>query len=255
MNNQRVLFSIYLPLTLLLLIFDNIYPAAAFVNYLKYTLIITLFLVSLSFKKPTLEQTRMGYALFFVVLADFFLVFCSSIPSLADKVVPWGITCFMIAYLLLIFTYRKKGYGSPSNIIEKTLIGLLIILVFATLYLRLFPHINGLKLWALSLFGLALCYYTWISLCTVFQGYFTPTAARYIALSGCLMFVSDIAVALSMFDPAFNNQFVPWLKNIIWIAYIPAWTIVVILISQSDFLAKEHDSKSQIIKGCSFYND
>ena len=64
MNNmQRILFVIYLPITFLILIFDHIYPIEDMVQYLKYTIMITLFLSSIIIKKKFYVQKIMALSI------------------------------------------------------------------------------------------------------------------------------------------------------------------------------------------------
>ncbi|MEQ8153695.1 MAG: hypothetical protein ABRQ25_02200 [Clostridiaceae bacterium] len=63
-NSQRIILSVYLPVTMMLLILDNVYPEQDFVRIIKYTVIITLFVSSLSVKKKYKEQKLMTLSLF-----------------------------------------------------------------------------------------------------------------------------------------------------------------------------------------------
>lgn len=77
---------------------------------------------------------------------------------------------------------------------------------------------------------------TWTSVCTIFRNYFTKKASWIIAVSGSLMFICDVSVAFSIFYPPFVMQHTPWLTNIIWIEYIPGWTLLAVLICEKDLL-------------------
>ena len=41
-NTQKSLLAIYIPMTILILIFDNIFPSENMVQYLRYTIMATL---------------------------------------------------------------------------------------------------------------------------------------------------------------------------------------------------------------------
>jgi hypothetical protein len=69
-KKQRLLFAVYLPMTFIILILDNIYPGKDAVQYLKYATMITLFLFVSSMRKKYREQKTMALAFFFMVLAD-----------------------------------------------------------------------------------------------------------------------------------------------------------------------------------------
>lgn len=47
------------------------------------------------------------------------------------------------------------------------------------------------------------------------------------------MFLSDLAVGFSFFFPGLHrNQPWPWLGTFIWITYIPAWTLILVNLSE-----------------------
>jgi len=50
-NTQRSLLAVFIPMTILIIIFDNILPQEKMVNYVRYAIMISLFLVSISIKK------------------------------------------------------------------------------------------------------------------------------------------------------------------------------------------------------------
>ena len=56
--------------------------------------------------------------------------------------------------------------------------------------------------------------------------------ALAVAIAGYLMFLSDLAVGFSFFYPGLHlNQ--PWLGTFIWVTYIPAWTLILVNLSES----------------------
>lgn len=234
MNNvQKILIATYLPITIFILILNILYPGAAFVKCIKFTTIITLFLVALSIKKNFLEQRIMNLAIFFVSIGDFFLNFCSIIPKLSDKVMPLGSLAFLLAYLALILAFQKNFKIGISE-----LLGIIpILMIFIPNFIKLSSYISGLIFYGLIIFSLVLCYMVWTSISTIFRGYFNPQVSRHAALSGYLILISDMAVAHSMFNPAFADQFVPWLNNVIWASYVPAWTLIVLIIAEKNLLS------------------
>jgi hypothetical protein len=225
-NTQKTLLAVYLPLTLLLLIFDHLYPAADMVQYLRYTVMITLFLSVTSMSKKYQEQRIMAIAFFFVVIADFFLVF-STTWHLSIDLSPLGGMGFLLAYLCLIAAYQRNfRIGWPE-----VLSAIPIALIFFWVFLILKPYVQGPMLIGALLFGIVLCYMTWTAVSTVYRGYYSPKIARLLALSGSLMFISDMGVAISMFHPDYAGVFVPWLKNFVWATYVPGWTLLALVIS------------------------
>ncbi|MDH7478879.1 MAG: hypothetical protein QHH02_02595 [Syntrophomonadaceae bacterium] len=107
---QRTVLKVFLSATLLILVLDRLFPGASPVNLLKYATIIGLFLVASAARKRHREQLLMNRALFWVVVADFFLVYCQTIPGVAGKTVPFGVAGFLLAYLnLLQLTSRTSS--------------------------------------------------------------------------------------------------------------------------------------------------
>ncbi|MDH7478878.1 MAG: hypothetical protein QHH02_02590 [Syntrophomonadaceae bacterium] len=102
---------------------------------------------------------------------------------------------------------------------------------------RLIPYASGLILAGGCLFCLVLCYLAWTAISTIFRGYFSSRASILIALSGLLMLSSDLGMAVAGLAPGFAGQFVPGLKNLIWATYIPAWTLVVVVIAETRLLS------------------
>lgn len=229
---QRILLAIYLPITLIILILDNICSGVYIVKYIKYAIMITLFLWATSIKRKTHEQRIMNLALFFVVVADFFLVFSTTIPNLKINRAPFGIAGFFFAYLCLIVAYQKNFKIDKASILSAIPATSFFIYVFSSLQ----SYVKGLMLIGVAIFGVVLCYMTWTSICTIFRKYYNPKIAFVIAVSGILMFICDMGVAYTMFDPQYSQVFVPWLENIIWASYIPGWTLLTVVISEEKLL-------------------
>lgn len=229
-NTQRILLAIYLPITVLVLIFDHLYPGEDMVQYLKYTTMITLFLSVIILKKKFHEQKIMAAAFFFLVIADFFLVFSTTLDNPKINLAPFGIGGFLFAYLCLIVAYQKNFKVGLAEIIA----AISVLITFLYVFVSLLPYVHGPMLIGTLIFGIVLCYMTWSAICTVFRNYYYPKAALLIALSGILMFICDMGVAFSLFHPLYSGDPVPWLKNIIWGAYIPGWTLLAVIISEEN---------------------
>lgn len=231
-NTQRVLLSIYLPITFLILVLDNVFPGIDIVWYLKYTIIITLFLSALTIRKKFREQNIMALSLFFVVAADFFLVYSLTLKNLKINLIPFGITGFLLAYLCLIVAYQKNFRVEKEEFIT----AVFIIVIFLLVSLHLIPHIKGVMLIETLIFWFVLCYMTWTSICTIFRKYYNAKIARLIALSSILMFICDIGVAYGLFYPVYSEFLITLVKNIVWAAYILGWTFLTIIISEENLL-------------------
>lgn len=211
-NEQATLLAVFLPLTILILILNNIYPDAFFVSFLKQASIIGLFLASLLITEKFPEQKILTVALFFNTLGDLLLFFGQIVL---------GMISFILAYLCLIVICQKQ-FKLTSTFFIVTLIvltGLIPLFIFLT---------NDLKinLIFIILFGTILVYMVWSSIYTLFNAYYAEDVSFRFAAAGILIFISDIAVAVDYLKSTSTVQNNRWLRNIIWGTYIPAWTLI-----------------------------
>lgn len=233
-RRQRILLSVFLTLTAAIVLLDNIFPGASMVNCFKFATIAAILLATLSFRKRYREQIILNVAVFFAVVGDFFLNLCSAIPQLAAKAVPFGIAGFFLAYLLLIAVFhRKPGPGWKELLAAVPVLG-----VFIPNFMVLHSHVDGWLKWGAIVFSFILCFMSWTAIGTTFRGYYGLRSSCFMALAGYMMFVSDMGVANSLFNPAYAGQFVPWLENIIWGTFIPAWTLIAVVIAGEDMFRR-----------------
>lgn len=229
-NTQKIVLANSLCMTLLILALDNIYPGENMVQYVKYTVMFTLFLSATLIKKEFPEQKIMALSFFFVIIADFFLVVA---PTLWNKnFAALGMMGFFSAYICLIAAYHKGFKVGGAERVS----AIPIILIFLYVFLSIQPYLVGFMSIPAFFFGIVLCYMTWTAVCTVFRSYFTPKIAGLIALSASLMFICDIGVAFSLFHPLYSNISTIWPQNVVWIAYIQGWTLLVVVINEKDFI-------------------
>lgn len=229
---QKLLLSIYLPVTCLILILQTLTPGAELVNYMKFAAISSLFLFALSIEKKYKEQKILAASLFFVMVGDFFLVLWETVSSLEINVVQFGMFGFTLAYITLITVFQKNFKIGWKEIG----VALPIVAIFSAMFLKISPNINGPMYYAVLGFGLILCYTSWTLINTIFKDYYSSASAYRIALAGLLIFVCDIGVGNAQFNSQYSGHFVTWLENIIWAAYIPAWTLIVTVIAEKNLL-------------------
>lgn len=89
--------------------------------------------------------------------------------------------------------------------------------------------------------GIVLYFTAMTRVSTVCRGYFFRKAAILIALAGCIIFVSDVFVAYSIFHPVIKG-FVLWKENVIWATYVPGWTLLMVLLGEGEETAYERGS-------------
>lgn len=230
MNNaQRVLLAAYLPLTAFILIVDNLFTGFDMVQYTKYAVIFTLYLAACWVNKAVAEQSIMSLALFFVAVADFFLVFLPTITGCDYTIV--GTVWFSLAYLCLIIANQKNFGIGWAEFLCAVLIGGITVAIFLLLPLE---EISGWKLLGVICFAMILAYMTWTSVCTIFRKYYRFKVALLLAFSAMLMFISDLVVAYVHFNLQYTALYQPWMQNIVWAAYIPAWTLLTVVISEDN---------------------
>lgn len=217
---------LFLPLTVVILILDNFFPGARIVTYIKFITIFSLFLSACLLKKRYLEQVIINTAVFFALIGEFFLnIYDFLAPDPACRSAVFGALGFMLAYGLLIIVFnRGAGRGGITAAVPVLVISLPVLII-------LYPHISAYYIWGALLFALVLCCMTWCSMRTLFGVYYSPWASRCMALSGLLLLISDSGVAMAMFHPLFAGHFIPLLANIIWAAYVPAWTLLVFVMA------------------------
>jgi hypothetical protein len=231
---QKILLAIYLPYTVLIIILVHLFLNNDFAQYVKYASSISQFLIVMFTLKKYPEQKTMAWAFLFMLLADFFLVFSTTIHAIKISLDSIGMGFFLVAYVFLVVVYQKNFKIGKQELIAAFLIfGTL--LAFMAL---LIPHIKGIMLVLTLVFGFGLSYMAWAAVCTLFRNYYTKRTAQLIALSGLLMYISDLAVALAMFHPYFAGAFNPWLDTLIWLTYLPSWMLLNIVIHE-DHLRKE----------------
>lgn len=225
---QKALAAVYIPLTVSILIFDRLLPASPLVQYLKYSTMFSLFLYAVLIKKRTAEQKVMSFSFCFLVIGDFFLVLSKALHITSAQTSLFGGLAFFCAYICLTAAYNKNfKIGRPEITAAIPFFAVLIIV-----YLFLSPHIKGALRPGLLIFGMCLCFMAWTAVCTIFRGYYTKKISFLIAVSAVLMLICDFGVGISFYYPSLSAGFYPWLKTIIWAAYVPGWTLLNVIISE-----------------------
>lgn len=225
---QKLILSVIVPLTALILVLDPTAPSFERVQYLRYGTVLALFLAVALLPKRHPEQRTMAPAFFFMALGDFFLVFVYTIEQIRQDLSWVGILSFLMAYLFLIKAYRKKSISRA-----KELAALLPFLSASVLIgWLLHPYVRG-PLTVLGILFLAvLCDMSWMAATTLFTRHFSGKAAAMIAASGALMFLCDAGIAFSLFHPYYSTVYIAWLKNIVWTAYLSGWTLAALVIAE-----------------------
>lgn len=228
---QRNILYSYTIIACFIMFLDLNFPAYRFVYLIKFGVIFSLFVIALLQKRIYVEQKWMFIAHFLVIMADYFIVFSkeSSDGSVSGKEQIIGTICFFIAYCILIKVWGKRHYKVGFSIVE-IFIGILLGFIFWPTIVIILPCIYGIKKIGVLFFGVILYLLVWTSVSAKIRMYYGKQTSSLIAMAGILILISDIVVAHATFNPAYSENFVPWLSGLIWFTYIPAWAIIVILI-------------------------
>jgi hypothetical protein len=237
---QKILLAVYIPLTVLVIIFENFCFETDIINYLKYTIIITLFLAVISVKKKFPEQRIMARSFYYVVMADFFFVLYGTFHLKLDLSFIGGLG-FFLAYLVLI-----KAYGKNFRINKISVpVAIPIAVIYAFILAAIYPYVNIFIFFGVLVFGIVIGLMTLRAICTIFMKYYNPKIAIIIAISAILMFICDAGEIVATFNPAYAPTAAPWLQNIIWASYIPGWALLAVVINEKKLLLQHeasHDS-------------
>jgi hypothetical protein len=235
---QRIVFSMLLVQTAgILLLQHMLADNFRVMGTIAYTVITSLFIGSRFAPRLTATHAVVGRAIMFIWLGDFFLVFLGTLPwfSKTDLFLQMaGMVFFMCAYGTLIWLYTRRFRFAGRDVIA--LLPVLFILI--PVLIILLPYIKGVMLAFALLFAAVVGFMAWNALCTIHRGYFSKKAAIRFAISGSLMFLSDMGVAFVFFYPGMQSN-VPFLENEIWITYVPSWALVFVNLLEEKLLHLE----------------
>ncbi|SCZ79838.1 lysoplasmalogenase family protein [Acidaminobacter hydrogenoformans] len=223
-NSNRMVLATYLSLTLLILIFTTLYALESPALYLKFGVRTAMLLTVLILRKKFWTQRLLILAFLCTILSDYFFVFLrATSPDLPNREL-FGMVGFIAAYIFLIAAFQRRfSFGK-----REVLTLLPFVIVFGIFLSLLAQYAVGFMFVAAVILGIVLCYTGMTMVSTLYRGYFTKSDAWLIAISGCVLFFSDIVVAFSIFHPAFK-PFLLWKENIIWGTYMLGWTLLLII--------------------------
>lgn len=226
-NSQRILLSVYLPLTVLILLFRMLYQNGAPALYLMFAVRVTMYLSVVVMLKRYKEQKLIVLAFLFTVISDYYFVYAKTLAQSINNSEFYGMLGFIVAYLCLIAAFNRNfKIGKAELITSIPFVG-----IFTYVFLSLQQYAKGFMYPAAIITGIVLCFAGITMVSTMYRGYFSKKSAWLIALAGCLMFISDMFVAYSIFHPDFK-EFILWKENLIWGTYVPAWTFLMMVVAE-----------------------
>lgn len=234
-KSQKLLLYVYLTLTFIVILLDRFYPAYDFVACIKFAIMFSLFLSTIIKRNKSSEQRLMSLTFIFVIMGDFFLALPSHITHINHNIIPYGGFGFLLAYIILSYVYHKNFRIKFPELF----VGILILIIDFTIGKIFLPFISDPIILVLDIIFLCvISYMLWNAVSTNFRNYYTKKVAYIITISAILMFICDIGVGLQFFHPYFNHDYNILLNNIIWLAYIPGWTLLALVIYEDHLLQK-----------------
>jgi hypothetical protein len=226
---DRWLYWIFLPFTGCILILNHLYSDTATLNYVRFSAVLSIFLVVLihfvQMRGSPTSHRAILVALLFASIAEFFLSYIRTRPELVFDNLIIGMGFFMLAYLSLTRHFNKSFRLGKSEFLTALIFLIILFFIQTTLILA---FADGFMKIAAFLYSIVLCLMVWSGICTLFKAAFSQKESKQMALASILIFISDLGIAYSLFHPAYAGQFIPWLEDLIWVTYLPAWTLLAV---------------------------
>ncbi len=233
-NAQRILLTVYLPLTMLILWFQALYRDTPPALYLMFAVRVTMVLTVAGMQKAHKEQWILALAFLCTLFSDYYFELTRTFAQPVANSTLYGMLGFIAAYLCLIAAFNRNfRIGKAELLTAIPFVG-----IFTYVFLNLKQYAKGVMYPAAIVIGIVLCAAAVTMVATLYRGYFTIKMAWLIALAGCLLFISDMFVAYSIFHPDFQ-KFILLKENIVWGTYVPAWTFFMIVASEDTLYASE----------------
>lgn len=220
-NIQRFLIATYAILTLMILLFTVLYAIESPAQYLKFGVRIAMLLTVVFVSKKYREQKILVLAFLCTVISDYFFILLSvTDPDFINREM-YGMLGFILAYVFLVAAFQRNfKFGGKEFV---TLAPFVIIFTFVLIVLA--KYAVGFMFWAAVILGGVLCYTGMTMVSCLYRGYFSKGAAWRIAIAGCILFLSDMLVAFSIFHPDFKG-FLLWKELVIWGTYMIGWSLI-----------------------------
>lgn len=215
------LFAIYFPLTAVIIVLEHMSNNDTILLNLKFATMVSLCLCVQIFHKEHKEQKILAKAYLFMVISDFFLVFLKNWFS-GGNLKTYGAIGFTVAYLIMIYVYKKFFVIKKGQIFT----GIVIYGIFFSQIFRLRMYMNLTTIITGALFGIVICSMTVMAVSIFIVQSFSKRNSALVALSGILMLICDLVVAVNGIDPSIGEKIILYILNVIWLAYVPGWTML-----------------------------
>ena len=217
---------LFLFLLACVLILEALDIEGAFLQYARYTLVVSLAVGVFIGRKHTRAQRILFLSFPLMVFGDFFLVFSYSISGFPNDLRPLGFIFFGIAYILMTIVYIK---GFQITLFSLSVM-LTYTLIFSSMTIFLSPYIDGVTRY-MGVFVLAtVTIAAMAGLMSLGNKTYSGRTSGLMALSSGLMLICDYGVAVDLFYPDVHiiRELLP--VNIVWISYVPGWMLLGVII-------------------------
>lgn len=235
---QKLLLSIlktYLLITLLLVGFGILFPANQKLWLFRYSVILSLFIISIVNKIKEKSQNRLPFALLFAVIGDAFLYLAIPLKLIKPNI-PLGLLSFFIAYGIIASAYARILFQHRKpidRILYLKQLALLLMILSAIIFALRKSTLDNLIFGSMFILALLLVFMSALNL--FFSTIFSIRLRTMIMISSMLMLICDVGVilgfTLSPPDPIIYSIG----TAIVWSAYIPAWTLLCLISMDKEF--------------------
>jgi hypothetical protein len=201
--------------------FQNKFPA----QYVKLIIRSSMFLFSIYIYILDIPSKNS----FFYIIVAFAFTFIADCCFFNKKSI-LGIIFFIPTYLSIFYAFNQNFD------FQNKLFALPFLVIFLIVFYNLQHYVDSKKIkLGTIVFGLILSASSW-TLATTGYREFAPHVATMASMTGILLFTSDMFVAYSIFHPKYNGPFVCWLENIIWGTYMIGWTLLLLIMADTNIL-------------------
>ncbi len=235
--DQRNLLIVFLSLTMVLLVMEEMGIDKDILTHSRYLVVIMLSIATYSKRGRSHEQKILFLAFPLMILGDFFLVLSYSINGFPGELRYIGFIPFSAAYLLIARIYIRGFRWKKWLLLPTIVYGLLLVVIG----IIIIPYLNGVQRLLGSMVALSLTMMAWAGASAIWNGYYGSRTALMMAFSGLLMVICDYGVALDLFYPGIGAIRSALAVNLVWLTYIPGWTILALVVVERYMNGRVYD--------------
>lgn len=229
-SGQKMIPGVYLALTGMLLVMEARAMDGVVLTYSRFAVMLSLCAVVFWGRRKSGEQNILSMTFLLMLIGDVFLVLSDSLHWLPDELNCLGFLPFALAYALMVRVYLKGVRWRNQLLIPALIYGALL----AFLVMALNPYVSGLQ----RPMGLAAAFsvtiMAWSGWAACLSGHYNKRTTLRMAASGMLMLLCDYGVALAQFHPAAGAMHAQLPFNIVWMAYVPGWLLLALIVIDDD---------------------